>query len=222
VRRVVLPMIQNEMAQIHNDDKQYCIDLGLIKMTPHGLEIANKIYMEIIPRELNESRQDDFLVRFRPEWIKEGGKLDTEKLFAMFTDFWRENSEIWASHISGYEEAAPHLVFQAFLQRVSNGNGFVYREYGLGRKRTDLLMKWWDDEKNEHRVVVELKVLREKDNFEKLKQTAIEQTAEYAKRTKSNENHIVIFDRDEKTDWREKLFVETVQFDGMSFKIWGV
>lgn len=135
----------------------------------------------------------------------------------MFTDFWRENSEIWANHISSYEEAAPHLVFQAFLQRVSNGNGFVYREYGLGRKRTDLLMKWRDDDKNEFRVVVELKVLRKKDNLEKLKQTA-----QYAKRTKSKENHIVIFDRDEKTDWRKKLFTETVQFDGMGFKIWGV
>jgi len=222
VRRVILPMILNEMAQTDPDDKEYCIDLGLVKMTPEGLKIANKIYQEIVPRELTDSRQDDFLVRFRPEWISEGNNLNTAKLFEMFTDFWRENSEIWASNIAGYEEAAPHLVFQAFLQRVANGSGFVYREYGLGRRRTDLLLKWKNGKNEEFRVVVELKVLKEKDNLEKVKKLAIEQTAEYAKRVKSNENHIVIFDRDEKTDWREKLFTEVAEFDGMKFNIWGV
>jgi len=222
VRRVILPMILNEMAQTDADDEEYCMDLGLIKMTHEGLKISNKIYMEILPRELTKTRQNDFLVWFRPEWISEGNNLNTAKLFEMFTEFWRENSEIWASNIAGYEEAAPHLVFQAFLQRVANGSGFVYREYGLGRRRTDLLLKWKNAKNEEFRVVVELKVLREKDNLEKVKKLAIEQTAEYAKRVKSNENHIVIFDRDDKTDWREKLFTELAEFDGMKFKIWGV
>ena len=41
-------------------------------------------------------------------------------------------------------------------------------------------------------------------------------------KTKSKENHILVFDRDEKTDWRQKLYSETIEYDGMKFTIWGV
>ncbi|MEA1911674.1 MAG: AAA-like domain-containing protein, partial [Spirochaetota bacterium] len=98
VRRVILPMLQNTEAKYNNDDKEYCIDLGLIKNSPKGLVIANNIYREIIPRELTNSRQDDFLMRFSPDWVADDGSMDTEILFNMFTQFWRENSEIWASN----------------------------------------------------------------------------------------------------------------------------
>ncbi|MBU1380487.1 ATP-binding protein, partial [Myxococcota bacterium] len=138
VKKVILPMINNEESiAADEDDRQYCIDLGLLKKTPHGLEISNPIYREIIPRELTTSRQEYFLSYFKPDWIRDDGSLDSDLLVRMFVTFWRENSKIWASDISGYEEAAPHLVFQAFLQRVANGNGTVYREYGLNRGRTD-------------------------------------------------------------------------------------
>jgi len=35
---------------------------------------------------------------------------------------------------------------------------------------------------------------------------SLEQTAEYAKKCDATESHIVVFDRDEKSDWREKVF----------------
>jgi len=221
VRRVVLPMILNGEVKPHYDDKQYCIDLGLIKDSERGLVIANKIYQEIIPRELTEAREDDFKMRFDPDWIDADGMLDTETLFNMFTQFWRENSEIWASNIKGYEEAAPHLVFQAYLQRVANGKGFVAREYGLGRKRTDLMLRWTNGKK-EQRVVIELKVMRAKDSYKSVREIALKQTAEYSKRLDGTENHIIVFDRDGKRDWREKIFTEFTEYDGMKVKIWGV
>jgi len=220
-QRVVLPMILNTNEKTDRDDEQYCIDLGLIKDTEKGLVIANEIYKEIIPRELTESKQREFKNIFDPDWIDEKGSLDTERLFNMFTQFWRENSEIWASNIAGYEEAAPHLVFQAYLQRVANGKGFVAREYGLGRKRTDLMLKWQNG-KDEQRVVIELKVMRTKDSYESVRETALKQTAEYSKRCAGTENHIIVFDRDAKTDWREKVFTEVAKYDNMNFKIWGV
>jgi len=33
------------------------------------------------------------------------------------------------------------LLLQAFLQRIVNSGGYLFREYGLGRKRTDLLIQ---------------------------------------------------------------------------------
>jgi hypothetical protein len=223
VRNVVLPMILNKTSIPNKDDEQYCLDLGLIKKTKEGYKISNKIYQEIIPRELTDSRQNNFLVEFRPDWIKGDGSLDTEDLLVKFTQFWRENSEIWASQIKGYEEAAPQLVFQAFLQRVANGNGLVLREYGLGRGRTDLMLKWKTG-KVEQRVVIELKIYsKNTKSIEKIEEKALEQTFEYADKLNSTENHIIIFDRDKiKKEWRNKLYRKEVKYKKEKFTIWGI
>ncbi|CAK0779661.1 hypothetical protein CCP3SC15_670002 [Gammaproteobacteria bacterium] len=41
-----------------NEDRQYLLDLGLVRQGAQGLEIANPIYREVIPRELTTYRQD--------------------------------------------------------------------------------------------------------------------------------------------------------------------
>ncbi len=167
-------------------------------------------------------------MRFVPDWVNDEGLIDSGVLLGMFTQFWRENSDIWGTHIAGYEEAAPHLVFQAYLQRVANGQGLIYREYGLGRGRTDLMLKWRNGKKpgepdfKEQRIVIELKIYTKKSSLETLKAQALKQTLEYAKKSGSTENHILIFDRDERTDWRKKLYTEVCDFEGEIFKIWGV
>jgi hypothetical protein len=247
VRRVILPMILNGNESLSTeDDIQYCIDLGIIKDSGKGLVIANPIYKEIVPRELTSKKQRSFKTVFDPQWINSDGSLNTSMLFELFTDFWRTNSEIWSEGMSGYEEAAPHLVFQAFLQRVANGSGFVRREYALGRKRTDLYLEWRGNQNVDgmdadcnvdspvnadgvksspikvQKIVIELKMLRKKDNLESIKAKALEQTAEYSKMCNASENHILIFDRDKTTDWREKIFTEKVDYEGMAFTLWGV
>ncbi|MBU1496063.1 PD-(D/E)XK nuclease domain-containing protein, partial [Myxococcota bacterium] len=176
-----------------------------------------------IPRELTQTRQTEFMSRFKPDWIRDDGSLDSDLLVRMFSTFWRENSKIWASHISGYEEAAPHLVFQAFLQRVANGNGTVYREYGLNRGRTDLMLKWGKPfAPTEQRIVIELKVLRPKDGLESKKKQAIEQTLEYAKDCEATAVYILIFDRDKTHDWDNKIYEETVPAGKYTIKIHGL
>lgn len=53
VRRIISPLIQGEeIDDTERDHIDYCIDLGLIIRGPNGLEIANPIYREVIPREL--------------------------------------------------------------------------------------------------------------------------------------------------------------------------
>ena len=54
VRNIILPMISGQERKPDKDDKDYCIDLGLIKNTKKGLVISNKIYQEVIPREFTE------------------------------------------------------------------------------------------------------------------------------------------------------------------------
>jgi len=227
VRRVVLPMILGSDEGLANpDDEEYCIDLGLIKKGQKGLVIANPIYNEIIPRELTKSKQTNFLSRFDPQWINSDGSLNTRMLFNLFGDFWRKNTDIWKKDMSGYQEAAPHLVFQAFLQRVANGCGHVSREYALGRGRTDLFLEW--EGPSIQRVVIELKIMRKRDGFETCRQEALEQTLEYAKKCSGSEYHkvechIIIFDRDKKmAEWQNGLFSKTVEHEGIETTLWGM
>jgi len=42
--------------------------------------------------QLAEIRQTRFLSTFKPEWVNVDKSLNTEKLFTMFQEFWRENS----------------------------------------------------------------------------------------------------------------------------------
>ena len=223
VINIILPMILGQELKPNKDDKDYCIDLGLIKNTKRGLVISNKIYQEIIPRELTNSKQDTFQTRFSPDWITEKGDLNTDDLFEKFTNFWRKNSEIWASQIQGYEEAAPQLVFQAFLQRVANGGGYIDREYSSGRGRTDLMLQWINGRK-EQRIVIELKIYsKNTSSIEKIEEKALRQAFDYADQQNSTENHIIIFDRDKiKKEWREKVYKKQVEYNGKKFKIWGV
>ena len=221
VRNVVLPIILGEELRVQKDDVEYCADLGLIRKGPRGWIISNEIYREIIPRELTQYRQETFLNAFSPEWVREDGSIDGTHLCKLFQQFWRENSDIWASHIAGYQEAAPHLVFQAFLQRVANGTGIISREYALARKRVDLMLKW-RYAGGEQRIVIELKVIKEKDNVERIKSDGLVQTAEYAEISDATESHLILFDRADKTDWQETIYQETVKQGKYDIKIWGM
>ena len=123
------------------DDLQYVRDLGLI--TLKGIKIANSIYQEIIPRELVYTEQESMKETiFDSSWYKNtDGSLNMHKLLESFTQFYRENSDIWLEKF-GYKESGPHLLLMAFLQRIINGGGKIHREYALGKKRVDLLIEF--------------------------------------------------------------------------------
>jgi len=147
---------------------------------------------------LKVSREDDNL----PKYIK-NGKVDINFLLKEFQDFWRENSEIWIKryeeNLYQYVEAAPHLVLQAFLQRVINGGGTIHREMALGTKRSDICIEW-----EGQKYPIELKIFEN----EKTKTEAIKQVQKYMDRMGSNIGWIVIFDRSADKSWEEKLYVE--------------
>ncbi|MCF6176653.1 MAG: hypothetical protein L3J71_12905 [Victivallaceae bacterium] len=77
VRRFIEPLLIGENSQAIGDDIEYSLDLGLIKRTSYGLVIANEIYQEVLPRELAQKRQDDFLSLFHPELGNEDQSLNS-------------------------------------------------------------------------------------------------------------------------------------------------
>jgi len=207
---------------IPEDDLQYVEDLGLIRTRPQ-LAIANPIYREVIPRTLTWTTQ--VLIPQETAWyVKEDRQLDCTKLLNAFQQFFRENGDIWADRFA-YKEAGPQLLMQSFLQRIINGGGRIDREYGLGRRRTDLLIQWPLDRNlgfhgSVQRVVIELKILHK--SLQATIAEGLAQTADYMDRVAAEEGYLVIFDRSSDMPWEKKIFVRKESYGKYRIGVWGM
>ena len=219
VQNVIEPILAGieSTALIPTDDILYVRDLGLIQTDEGQLKIANRIYQEVIPRELTFSTQLTFA--HQPAWyIQADGRLDMDGLIAAFQQFFREHSASWLERFD-YKEAGPHLLMQAFLQRIINSGGRVEREYGLGRKRTDLLVIWPYQGRHQ-KVVIELKILY--GSRQKTVAEGLGQTRNYMDLCATNEGHLLIFDRDANKAWSEKVFRRPELCRGETITVWGM
>ena len=216
VQRVIEPMLSGaEHRNYSSHDLEYVRDLGLIALDAPP-RIANPIYAEVVPRELTYATQEDLLVE--PAWyIDEDGGLKLDELLEAFQEYFRENSE-HCLKVFQYQEAGPQLLLQAFLQRVLNGGGRVVREYGLGRQRVDLFIRW-PRPGAVQRFVIECKVQR--GSLEKTLEAGLPQTAGYMDRCAADAGHLVIFDRRARP-WKEKVYRRTEEFDGTPVEVWGM
>lgn len=219
VRQVIEPMLTgaDNPNRISTDDVQYMRDLGLIRIDEGHLNITNQIYQEIIPRELTFSTQ--LTITHQPVWyIQTDGRLDLDKLLSAFQQFFREHSESWIQRFD-YKESGPQLLMQAFLQRIVNSGGRVEREYGLGRRRTDLLVIW-PYPGGLQKSVIELKIRY--GSLEKTLAEGLSQTWTYMDSCDTEDGHLLIFDRDVDKAWEEKIFRRVESHQGTRIKVWGM
>ena len=200
VRAVVAPMLSGEAGQTPRPaDVEYCIDLGLVvRHEREGLIIANPIYREVLPRELLVSPGDGIGPLPRGRWALPDGRLDLDGLFREFLIFWQRHGE---SMIRGqaWPEFAHQLVLMAWLQRIVNGGGTIVREYGLGRGRIDLFVRWamqtdkWGAVLQADCHAIEIKVQRDDTRGDVLA-SGLEQLDAYLDRTGPASGTLVIFD----------------------------
>jgi len=211
VRNIIDAIITGNIKtadELKQDDILYARDLGLIKLK--GLEIANPIYQEVIPRELTYAKQEEMIQDIK--WYQNpDGSLNMHLLLEAFTEFYRENSADWLADCR-YKESGPHLLMMAFLQRVINGGGKIHREYALARKRLDLLLAW-----NKQKFVIELKVFRDA----KTEPDGLLQTAEYMDIAGALEGHLIIFDKSAK-NWEEKIYNRQETVGNKTITVWGM
>ncbi|WP_304608713.1 hypothetical protein [Hyalangium versicolor] len=196
VRSILEPVLAGTLGtegDSYLDDLQYVRDLGLCAPN-NPVRVANPIYHEVIARVLASGPESKVLAEPR-SFVLPDGRLDFEKLLREFAAFWQEHGEVLAAGVP-YHEAAPQLVLMAFLQRVINGGGFVDREYGVGRGRIDLLVRWpYSEGTQRHwqRHALELKVWR--DNEADPLNKGLTQLDAYLERLGLGEGVLVIFDR---------------------------
>jgi hypothetical protein len=121
--------------------------------------VANPIYREILVRVLASAAEANIVLPDRA-WVTPEGRLDMTTLLDAFAAFWKEQGEVIAPKMP-YHEVAAQLVLSAWLQRVVNGGGFIDREYGVGRRRIDVLVRWPLPKGGWQREALELKVWRD-------------------------------------------------------------
>jgi len=207
IRSVIQPLILGEEADRTTDNYLYAKDLGLIREFNGKVEPANPIYSEVIIRTITWTAQEAFKNSKPnsdlPKYIVDG-KIDISCLLKEFQSFWRENSEViwdelYEEGLREYKEASPHLVLQAFLQRVVNGGGHISREMALGKKRADICIEWQGQ-----KYPIEIKILRNSNSIP----DGLTQTLEYVKRCGTEKGWLVVFDRSAEKSWEEKLYVK--------------
>ena len=204
VKNIIEPILAGQtLPDTLADDRQYLIDLGLLRRDPMGgLVISNPIYREVIPRVLVQGTQDS-LPLISPSWLTAKGELNIDGLLTAFLKFWRQQVEPLLSS-AAYHEIAPHIVLMAFLHRVVNGGGVLEREYAIGSDRMDLCLRYKD-------VIlgIELKVWRDKKRDPQA--DGIEQLESYLGRLGVDFGWLFIFDRRKNAlPMEERLSTEVV------------
>ncbi len=212
VRKVIEPMILGNLNyNLLSEDIQFCIDLGLIKDSGSSLVASNLIYKEIIIRYLSADSQHKVANFITGSWINKDNQLQMDGLLKNFQQFWRENSDIWIEKYE-YKEAAPHLILQAFLQRIINGGGKIIREYATGRQRMDICIIY----KNK-KYPIEIKIKYS----QSVKDKGIKQLADYMDKMGVSEGWLIIFDRNPNKNWDEKILWETTKHQNKTINIVG-
>ena len=212
VRRILEPLLTGTslpMGQL-DDDINYVLGLGLVRVSHGELQIANPIYREVIPRALTWPQQ---ISMHQPtEWyVLPDGALDLPKLMTAWQVFWRKDGHLAAEGF-GYREAGPHLMLMGFLQRIVNGGGRVEREYGLGRGALDLMIFW-----KGARHAIEVKLRRDTET----EAEALDQVARYLDHAGLGEGWLVMFDLRKEVSWADKQFVREVEHAGNQIRIVG-
>jgi hypothetical protein len=217
VHRVISAILSGEEEpSFRGADLDYVYDLGLIQKKP-SVRIANRIYMETIPRELTWAKQVGIANQDTAWYVEADGRLNLPKLLRAFQQFFRMNAESWDERFD-YREAGPQLLLQAFLQRIINGGGRIHREYALGRRRTDLLIEWPMTKQGYfgpmQRIVIETKILRK--SLESTIEEGVTQTKDYGQKAGADDLHLIIFDRSDRP-WEEKIAERKIDDVGLWF-----
>ncbi|MBF0450697.1 MAG: AAA-like domain-containing protein [Candidatus Magnetomorum sp.] len=209
VMRVIQNILLGEYQEnnILPDDIQYLIDLGLIKKGSVGLEIANSIYREVIPRELTVVTQ--MSINQNPAWYThENGKLNINKLLDEYILFYKQHSEMITARKT-YTEAAHHLFFMAWLQRIVNSGGMIDREYAAGLKRLDLCVNFAGE-----RFAFELKL-----SSQSALDDGKKQLVNYLNRLELNCGYLIIFNRKKIDDWNVVGKKDVIEYEGKQITV---
>jgi hypothetical protein len=203
---------------VNSDDRQYCLDLGLVCKDPNQLlQPANKIYEEVMSRVITEQIQHILPQNIVTNSWTDGNILLVSDLLKEFQSFWRRNSASFPLRYKSfaaykYDEATHLFMLLAFLQRVINSGGSLSRQSAEGRGRVDLEITF-----KSHIYLIEVKL---NEYYFNLSDSFV-QLSEYMSSADVKEGWLVVFDRDQAKSWDEKIYWQTENFNDKTIHVVG-
>jgi len=204
VQRILTPVITGDTVgfDMTDDDYQYVMDLGLIRTDRGKITISNPIYEDVIISKLSSAPQmamdSNELLPELTHYLR-NKKIQMKKLLTDFQDFWRENSSIWIKKYQ-YEEAAPHLVLLAFLQRFLSHRGTISRELSSGRGCLDLCIHY-----KQHKYPIEIIIRRNTKIIDQGKN----QLWNYMDSHYCETGWLIVFETRKTIPWTKRIFWKT-------------
>ncbi len=220
VRRIIEPLIAGDTMSGDelDDDLAYVRAMGLIARNK-PVRVANPIYREVIVRVL-ASAAEESVTADPKSFVLPDGRLAFTRLLRAFAAFWQEHGLALQTAMP-YPEAAPQLVLMAFMQRIVNGGGYIDREYGVGRGRVDLLLRWpyrgKDGSRHVQRRALEIKEWRAS-RVDPEKQ-GLAQLDGYLKQLRLTRGVLVIFDRRNPRRVAPPRFQDTTTTSGRAVRL---
>jgi hypothetical protein len=219
VARVMDSVFAGTMSykSVTDDDRRFCIDLGLVVANEKGkLRPSNAMYREVIGRLITDEIQD-ILVDTIPELPWTDGKvIFVSDILKEFQQFWRKGSlylpfrkKKFTDHI--YDDALYSFILEAFLQRLVNTKAVVIRELSIGCGAVDIGIIY-----NQRRYIIEVKLKGE----DSLKSSLVQLTR-YLETNNEKEGWLVIFDRNRRKKWDQKITWDTKEYDGRIIHVVG-
>jgi hypothetical protein len=238
VRRVVNAVIVGgDRERFSADDLEYVTDLGILQ--PGGKVFANRIYGEVIPRQLASLLLENVSENVFPTYRHSDGSINGAVLVNEFIDLLRENVNVWSTvktiekdrqvykGANFFEmESNVHLLWHFYLQRVVNGGGQLIREAALGGDKVDsrVIMK-----NTKQSLLFEFKLAEASGNRndnDKLDDKMLSQVDNYLSQTATGELFLIVFSRKAKEvegSSRGVFFAEkTIGNSGKTIKCWVV
>jgi hypothetical protein len=203
---------------INSDDRQYCIDLGLVvKNEDQSLRPSNKIYQEVFSRVITDQIQYALDVNIDPKKLTDGKVLFMSDILRAFQKFWRHDSHSFPFRFKDfaafkYDEATYSFMLESYLQKIVNSGGTVQRQFSEDRSAVDLAAIY-----NNHEYLIEVKLNEYYFDMD----DAQAQLAGYLGAAGEKEGWLVIFDRDLDKSWDEKIYWDTKQIGKLTIHVVG-
>ncbi len=213
VARVVRAVLLGEQAESLGDNPDhldYCVDLGLIRPVSGGYEAATPMYREVLTRTLTRPVERHLAAPWWP-WKRADGTLDFPALIDAFFAWWRRHGDtLVAESDENWREAAAHLAFLGFVQRVVNGGGSIEREFSTGRGALDVLVRYAGEE-----FAVEMKRVRPAhEALATVREEGEKQLFGYLDVLGLKQGWLLVFDQRPGLSWEERLWSAEVERAG--------
>jgi hypothetical protein len=221
VKSCLMPILTSGSLTANESEHDFTFiqELGLVKVD--RAEIANDLYLEMIPRALVDPVS--YMLNLDPAaFVRSDGKaLDAMKILHAFQAIFYNHIDRLIALID-YGAAGYVLAFQALLQKFHDANDRIVREYGIGQGRVVLRLERRYPEAQTIVFMLEQMRISSIERFKSIIPQLAQEGAEHlVNLPEACEMHIIAINTNSDFTWEGKPPCVKRDHKGKSVYVWG-